>query len=64
MKSTSNGIKSVTANKSARTFTIRKEDGTKYRTCRMSKEEFNSCENNTLNDWSYFLQTDMSYSRV
>ncbi len=45
----------VSSNKSARTFTIRTEAG-KYRTLPMSKEEFNSCLNNTGNDWQQFLK--------
>ena len=50
----------VTANESARTFTIRTYiDGkinNKYRTIRMSKEEFQSESNNTENDWHQFLK--------
>ena len=50
----------VTANESARTFTIRTYiDGkinNKYRTVKMSKEEFQSESNNTENDWRQFLK--------
>jgi len=46
---------SVSENKSQRTFTIRVECG-KYRTIKMDKEEFRSCQNNTGNDWAYFLK--------
>jgi hypothetical protein len=49
-----------TANKSARTFTIRK-NGSTYRTLKMSKEEFRSCQNMTSNDWDNFLKYDNSY---
>lgn len=45
----------VSANQSARTFTIKTESG-KYRTVRQSKEDFNSMENHTGNDWQYFLR--------
>ena len=50
----------VSSNKSERTFTI-KTDSSKYRTLKMSKEEFNSCINNTGNDWSDFLKSDDYY---
>jgi len=45
----------VSENKSKRTYTIR-VDGSKYRTDKMSKDEFNSCQNNTGNDWNQFLK--------
>lgn len=51
---------SISANKSARTFTIRTDCG-KYRTNKLSKEEFNSCLNNTGNDWNEFLKSDDYY---
>ena len=57
----------ATANQSKKTFTIRcyYPDGTilKYRTNVMSKEEFQSCEYNTQNDWEQFLKSD-DYYRV
>ena len=57
-------IKAV-ANEKKRTFTIRKlQKGSvflKYRTIRLSKEEFESCKNNTQNDWEQFLKTDAYY---
>ena len=53
------------ANQSARTFTIRKYVGdkliAKYRTIRMSIDDFESCENNTENDWRQFLKSDDYY---
>jgi len=56
----------VKANQSKRTFTIRKFiDGelfAKYRTCKMSKEEFDSEERNTENDWKQFLKSDDYYA--
>jgi hypothetical protein len=51
----------VSANHSARTFTIRKESGIKYRTVKLSKEEFNSCLYNTENDWKQFLTSSDYY---
>jgi hypothetical protein len=55
----------ATANKSKRTFTIRKYiDGklfSKYRTIPLSKEEFQSEEMNTENDWKQFLKSDDYY---
>jgi hypothetical protein len=50
----------VSANQSKRTFTIVTESA-KYRTLQMSREEFESCENNTGNDWQNFLRTDSYY---
>ena len=47
----------TTANKSARTFTIY-TNNSKYRTTRLSKEEFQSCLYNTENDWRQFLKSD------
>jgi arsenate reductase-like glutaredoxin family protein len=58
---TTNEIK-ATANKSARTFTLRTSYA-KYRTTKMSKEEFNSCLYNTNNDWEEFLKSS-DYSVV
>lgn len=63
MKSTVNKIEKVTSNQSLRHFTLIKTDGTKYRTTPMSREEFNRCEYNTLNDWENFLQNG-DYSKV
>lgn len=47
----------ATANRSKRTFTIRK-NGSIYRTCPMTQEEFQTCLNNTANDWNQFLKSD------
>lgn len=52
----------VSSNKSKRTFTI-VTDAAKFRTNPMSKEEFQSCLNNTGNDWNNFLKTD-DYHKV
>lgn len=52
------------ANKSAKTFTLYTSlEGTKtkYRTNRMSKDEFKSCLYNTTNDWNQFLKSDEYY---
>lgn len=55
----------VTANESSRTFTIRTyADGklsNKYRTIKLSKEEFQSEINNTENDWKEFLKSSDYY---
>ena len=50
----------VSANKSKRTFTI-KTDAATYRTSPMTKEEFESCEYNTGNDWNDFLKSNDYY---
>ena len=50
----------VTPNKSQRTFTIRRQ-GLKFRTLQMSREEFDSAEYWTGQDWSNFLKTDEYY---
>lgn len=50
----------VSANQSKRTFTIVTESA-KFRTLQMSREEFESCENNVGDDWQNFLKTDSYY---
>ena len=50
----------ATANKSARTYTLR-FDGNKYRTVRMSKEEFDNAYYYTENDWKNFLRGSEYY---
>lgn len=45
----------VTPNESKRTFTIRTESA-KYRTYPMNKDEFNSANHWTGNDWQQFLR--------
>jgi len=56
----------ATANKSKRTFTIRKYVGgkifSKFRTSEMSKDEFEECEYNTESDWKDFLNNGSYYS--
>lgn len=55
----------VKANKKQRTFTIRTyiKDvlHSKYRTFKMSKDDFKSAEYYTINDWNNFLKTDDYY---
>jgi len=62
----SNQTLKVTANQSARTFTIRTYVNgvfyTKYRTVKFSKQEFEENENNTENDWKQFLKTSDYYA--
>jgi hypothetical protein len=50
----------VSANKTARTFTIRTDAG-KFRSIKLSKEEFNSNRYNTGNDWQHFLSAGDFY---
>ena len=50
----------ISANHSKRTFTIRTYVA-KYRTIRLSKEEFQSCLNNTVQDWKQWLRSDDYY---
>jgi len=50
----------VSSNQSKRHFTIKTESAT-YRTYPMSREEFNSNEFNTGNDWAQFLKSDDYY---
>ena len=50
----------ISANHSKRTFTIR-TDVAKYRTIRLSKDEFNSFLNNTGQDWRQFLRINDYY---
>jgi hypothetical protein len=50
----------ITANKAKRTFTICK-NGSKYRTTRMSKQEFETCLYNSLSDWDNFLKSNQYY---
>ena len=67
MKTQKETIK-VFPNQSKRTFTIRKyTDGkffVKYRTTTMSKEEFESSEMSTENDWKYFLRSNNDYYKI
>lgn len=62
LKTISNQEIKISANKSNRTYTIR-TNGSKYRTTKMSKEEFNSNSNNTGNDWKNFLSSN-DYSLI
>jgi len=50
----------VSANNSARRFTI-KTEGAKYRTCRQTKSDFQTMLYNTGNDWADFLKSDDYY---
>lgn len=64
MKTQQRQIK-ATANHSQRTFTLRiaYADGStvKYRTIKMSRDDFQSSLNNTTNDWNQFLKTNEYY---
>jgi len=65
MKTRNQEIK-VKANEAKRTFTIRTYvDGklnAKYRTIPMCKDEFESNQSNTDNDWFQFLRTSDYYA--
>lgn len=50
----------ATPNHKARTFTIRTE-AAKYRTIKLSKEEFQSCLHHTQNDWRQWMKSDDYY---
>ena len=62
LKTITGRVIKVTPNNSNRTFTIR-TGGAKYRTIRMSKDEFESAKRKywTGNDWNHFLKTDEYY---
>jgi hypothetical protein len=66
MKTVSGRTIEVKANKSKRTYTIRCTESngykSKFRTIPMSKEEFESAEYWTANDWQQFLKTDEYYA--
>jgi hypothetical protein len=68
MNNSNNPEIKVTPNSSKRTFTIRKywKDGTisKYRTLPMSKDEFESSQNDTVNDWKNFLSHSSDYYAI
>lgn len=53
----------VTSNLSKRHFTIYK-DGSKYRTERMSPEEFLDAEYWQPSDWGLYLKTSQSYTKI
>ncbi len=53
----------VSSNKSKRTYTLI-VDGTKYRTTKMTREEFNDCQHNTGNDWNQFLKSSDYYKVI
>ncbi len=54
---------SVSSNKRDRTFTI-KTDAAKYRTTKMSEDEYQSALNYTGNDWQNFLRTTNDYYKI
>ena len=60
MKTISGRELKITSNKSKRHYTIKTESG-KYRTLPMSKEESNSANYWTGQDWQNFLKTDEYY---
>ena len=60
LKTITGRVIKVTPNDSKRTFTIR-IDGAKYRTTRISRDEFEDAKYWTGNDWNQFLKTDEYY---
>jgi len=67
MKTLKRSIK-ATPNHRLRTFTIRTYWSellcSKFRTVPLSKEEFQSCLNNTENDWNQFLKSGNDYFKA
>lgn len=53
----------VRSNSAKRHFTIITE-AAKYRTVQLSKKEFDSCLNNTGNDWQQFLNSGDDYYKL
>jgi hypothetical protein len=53
----------VSSNEAARTFTIYKDDE-RYRTNKMTKQEFNENLYNTGKDWQNYLITSNDYYKV
>jgi hypothetical protein len=51
-------LNKVSSNKTRRDFTFEMESGIKYRTVKLTKEEFQDEEKTTIDEWCYFLQTD------
>jgi len=53
----------ITSNKNKRHYTINK-DGVKYRTEKMTKEEFLAAEYYDLIDWKNYLKVSQSYKKI
>ena len=64
MKTISGREITATSSQKRRTFTIRTGEGLKYRTNRMTKEEFYENEFNTSDDWQDFLNKSQNYYLV
>ena len=64
MKTISGREITATSSQKRRTFTIRTGEGLKYRTNRMTKDEFYENEFNTSNDWQDFLNNSQDYYLV
>ena len=59
----------IKANYSRRTFTIRKQNANgrtvaKYRTNKLTVDEFKELDYNTTNDWIHFLKNSLYYHQV
>ena len=59
----SGNVIKVRSNVSKKHYTIKTSGGT-FRTNRMSRQEFESNENNTGNDWQAFLNCSNDYYKV
>lgn len=53
----------VSSNRQKRTFTI-VTDAAKYRTIRLSADEFETLSNNTANDWQRYLNHSDDYYKI
>jgi hypothetical protein len=60
MKTRSGRILKIRSNKSERTYTIQTETA-KYKTVKMTQDEFDSCWYNTANDWADYLKSPDYY---
>lgn len=54
----------ITENKTGRYFILEMEDGTKYRVDAVNAQQFEEMSYMTPNDWTYFLRTDQSYTKL
>lgn len=51
-------IKKVTSNKTSKHFTFEMNSGIKYRTVKLTIQEFRDDLNTSVKDWERFLETD------
>lgn len=60
LKTVSARVLKVSSDQRRRTYTIRTESAV-YRTLKMTRQEFESYEDNTCDDWQVFLKTNDAY---